>query len=201
MGGVESRPEVSNTKRGVKGFLSVPALERFWAKVKKTDSCWLWQGATNGGGYGVFWADGKRIAAHRFIFGHTEKLVLHRCDNPPCVRPSHLFEGTHAENMQDAVAKKRIYNITKTHCNKGHPFDEANTYWTKEGRRDCRVCRKLRDQAWNLARPPRRAPATQKRGSVRTPVVALRLDSDALTPHYGMFTPLASPSRSQRCRR
>ena len=89
--------------------------EDFWKYVKKTDACWEWMGTVikNRGGYGYFKIDGKQRRAHRFswvlAFGEIEGglFVLHRCDNRRCVRPSHLFLGTHQDNMDDMVRKGR----------------------------------------------------------------------------------------------
>lgn len=85
---------------------------RFWSYVEKGGTCWTWTGARDKDGYGVFW-DGSRVRAHQYSWrlhvgaipdGHG---VLHRCDNPPCVRPDHLFTGTTPENMRDKVSKAR----------------------------------------------------------------------------------------------
>ena len=91
--------------------------DRFWAKVDKTDSCWLWTAAKVRHGYGLFhWPQGDRQAqgtAHRYSWRlhrgeiPAEMFVLHRCDNPSCVNPDHLFLGTHRENMKDKMAKGR----------------------------------------------------------------------------------------------
>ncbi len=89
--------------------------KRFWDKVEKTDSCWLWTASVDGGGYGLFHLDGKLQKAHRVSWemAHGEIpegiSVLHACDTPACVNPNsgHLFLGTQVDNLQDAVAKGR----------------------------------------------------------------------------------------------
>lgn len=96
------------------GYKSVE--ERFWSKVDTSGECWVWTGAkTFDGGYGQIGTGvGKKLAlAHRFSYELaygpiTNGLwVLHRCDNPSCVRPDHLFLGTGKDNAQDMVAKGR----------------------------------------------------------------------------------------------
>ena len=99
-------------------------LKRFWSKVLKTDSCWLWQGKLVGFGYGQICVDYKRYQAHRFsyIIAHGSipkgQQVLHRCDTPRCVNPAHLFLGTQADNVADCVAKGRHREGTRTHPEK-----------------------------------------------------------------------------------
>lgn len=88
-------------------------MERFWAKVNKTETCWLWAGSTDRGGYGRVRANRKMLKAHRVVWMlHYGSIpvgfhVLHHCDNPPCVRPAHLFLGTQADNMRDCQMKGR----------------------------------------------------------------------------------------------
>ena len=81
-------------------------IERFWKKVNKTDGCWLWQGATSRSsqGYGAFSVGRSSIPKGLFI--------LHHCDNPPCVRPDHLFIGTQKDNINDMIKKGR-FNVSR----------------------------------------------------------------------------------------
>lgn len=83
--------------------------------VPELGPCWVWTGATNPDGYGVMWTQGKtgRKMAHRLAWEfeqgpiEDDLLRLHRCDNPPCVRVSHLFTGTQTDNVADRHAKGR----------------------------------------------------------------------------------------------
>ena len=93
--------------------------ERFWEKVDRRgpDECWEWTAATNDRGYGVMRPAGQRsgptVKAHRYSaelagMDIDGRHVLHSCDNPPCVNPSHLRPGTDAENMGDAKERERV---------------------------------------------------------------------------------------------
>lgn len=87
---------------------------RFWAKVEKGDGCWLWVGSKQSGGYGSFTNNQvsqiASRAAYQLIHGDipSDLQVCHRCDNPPCCNPAHLFLGTNKENAQDAAKKGRM---------------------------------------------------------------------------------------------
>lgn len=111
--------------------------------------CWLWTGYCDSKGYGIAGFKGKARKAHRVSFELTfgpipaGAHVLHSCDNPPCVNPHHLHLGTHTDNMREKVARGRDFNARKTHCHRGHPFNEANTYITPNGRRNCKECRRV----------------------------------------------------------
>src|ERR1700685_1265533 len=69
--------------------------------------------------------------------------VLHRCDNPACFNPKHLFLGSHTDNMRDSAAKGRHHCSRKTHCPQGHSYSGDNVV-TRNGRRHCRQCWKDR---------------------------------------------------------
>lgn len=92
-----------------------PLEQRFWSKVEKTPSCWLWTATklTSGFPYGMIGTDGTNKLAHRVSYelaygGIPEGMnVLHHCDNPSCVRPDHLFLGTQKENAHDMARKGR----------------------------------------------------------------------------------------------
>lgn len=92
--------------------------ERFWGKVDKSgaNGCWLWTSAHDSHGYGRFFVsiEDKKHAAHRLswvLCGGEEpadREICHRCDNPQCVNPAHLFLGTHLDNVRDAATKGRL---------------------------------------------------------------------------------------------
>ena len=92
--------------------LSPLDISLFWSHVEKTGTCWNWTGRYVATGYGAF-GGRKYIRAHRlswFLENGTDPssmLVLHRCDNKRCVRPYHLFLGTHSDNVADKVNKHR----------------------------------------------------------------------------------------------
>lgn len=130
-------------------------LERFLSKVKvprDLSGCWEWQGTkeTSGHPYGRFRVKSGWKRAHRISYelfhGHPAKLhVLHSCDNPGCVSPLHLREGTHAENIQESADKKRHNQARKTHCPQGHAYTKENLVNCKYGKRRCKTC--LRNHA------------------------------------------------------
>ncbi len=97
----------------------VPLSKRIWWHIRKSKACWEWTGARDIHGYGRIGNDYPKknlLLAHRAIWiitnGEIPKnlCVLHRCDNPPCVNPKHLFLGTKKDNSQDMVKKGRWAN-------------------------------------------------------------------------------------------
>lgn len=116
---VESAPDEQSP-------LGPTLLERFWARVDRSGECWEWRGQRQRQGYGQLGWAGKRYAAHRFAWAITNGpipdglVVCHRCDNPGCVRPEHLFLGTHRDNARDRVAKGRG-SRGEDHWTRKHP--------------------------------------------------------------------------------
>jgi hypothetical protein len=123
------------------------AIDRFLAKVQKTDGCWHWTGCVLKGGYGQFSYEGKHIYAHRFSYEHhtgeripTKRFIDHLCRNRACVNPKHLEVVTNAENVQRGIPYRPPRDTTK--CKHGHCLTEANTYQLNSYR-SCRMCSRI----------------------------------------------------------
>lgn len=125
--------------------------EMFWARTAVDGDCRVWTGPTDKNGYGLLFWEGKTVRAHRLAFFFREgrwpdSLLRHLCNNPPCL--VHVVEGTLSENQRDSIAAGTHRNSRKTHCDHGHPFDEANTYTYRiTGQRICRACNRSRKAA------------------------------------------------------
>lgn len=151
--------------------------ERFWLQVEKIPehSCWEWTGSIRTrDGYGGIKFQQRSLLAHRVAWElHNGPIlnglcVLHRCDNPTCVRPDHLFLGTLQDNAVDmqrkgrgsihiAHAERRRSQLARTHCRNGHPFTPDNLYPSdlKAGRRTCRTCHAATGREYYRARKAR----------------------------------------------
>lgn len=126
--------------------------ERFWEKVQKTDTCWLWTAAADGYGYGRLTTNGStrapgahRVAYELMVGPIPDGLTIdHLCRVKLCVNPAHLEVVTRAENARRGAIDSRPNRPLKTHCKYGHEFTPENTYWRPAGDgRNCRTC--LRD--------------------------------------------------------
>lgn len=175
--------------------------DRFLSKVTKTETCWLWDGALTKDGYGIFRA-GRTNAAHRssyllFVGPIPEGLqVDHVCHNwdetcaggvtcrhRRCVNPAHLEAVTKRDNLLRGKTLAAI-SASKTHCPKGHPYDEANTIFRSDsGARVCRACRKVHD-----------AKRSRNRPRLHVPNPVLRM----LTEHFPDEAPAAVLDRAVR---
>lgn len=139
-------------------------IERFWSGVDRSggpESCWPWKAGRLRQGYGRFWLHGQHHIAHRWILAQDlgralrwddelREMACHRCDNPPCCNPAHLYAGDAKTNVRDAVERSRHATTrerAKSSCVNGHQFTNDNTYiHPQNGSRQCRECRKLRQR-------------------------------------------------------
>ena len=98
--------------------------QRFWAKVNKTDTCWLWTSGCQQSGHGRFYVNNTKVYAHRaswFLAGNTipeGHIIRHKCRSKNCVNPEHLETGTYAENSADMIRDGTSLRGSKNHANK-----------------------------------------------------------------------------------
>jgi|SRR5271165_2340881 len=125
-------------------------ISKFFSKVNKTDTCWLWTGWLSKGGYGYFDLEGKKKIAHKWYWEkikgpYNRPMQLdHLCRVRNCVNPDHLELVTQVENIRRGTAGQitGAKNKAKTHCPKGHEYDINNTYKYKTSRR-CNTCHRI----------------------------------------------------------
>jgi len=114
--------------------------------IDKND-CWNWQGAKIKG-YGSIRVNMKHFYVHRLTWILTNGEIsdglyaCHKCDNPACCNPRHIFLGTQRENMIDSSKKGRHWKANRKFCDKGHEFNEENTYLFR-GNKQCKVCNNI----------------------------------------------------------
>lgn len=117
--------------------------EVFWTRVRKTETCWIWEGYKDANGYGKASWNGRHMWSHRMAFILTrgyEPVGLdldHLCKNPICCNPDHLDPVTHTVNVQRA--------LLQTHCKRGHKFTPENSYYRPDRKPEelnkmCRTC-------------------------------------------------------------
>jgi hypothetical protein len=131
--------------------------------VKENGECLEWVGSYTPQGYGRTsrkW--GKQHLAHRLSYIQNVgpipdgRCICHKCDNPACVRPEHLFVGTHKDNIVDMVKKGRHFSPQKNvlFCKRGHEFNDTNTVMVRTtGKRRCRKCRNQLARNWRKKNP------------------------------------------------
>lgn len=138
--------------REMRPILRTPA-DRFFAKVNKTETCWLWTGSRTHLGYGQSWHAGEK----RVNMAHRVSLWLagipipegwdvdHLCRVPACVNPAHLEPVPHAVNMERAPYSAVDFQLAKTHCPQGHEYTPDNIQPKRNSSggisRQCKVCR------------------------------------------------------------
>lgn len=132
-------------------------LKRFLGKTYIDEKgCWVWCGAKNTTGYGMFSHRGRRYCAHVFAYllykGPIEQGLEpdHLCRNVACANPEHLEAVTHRENVLRGCSPSAI-NARKTHCPQGHVYDGENLQWVfRLTGKVCRVCRACKNLAERL---------------------------------------------------
>lgn len=148
-----------------------PVEERFWPRVVMGDwlDCWMWDGPTNAGGYGIFGLGRGSVLAHRVAYEllvgpigeptldhtcHSELVPTRGCKGGPacphrrCVNPLHLEPTTRRENaLRGIVGPNRTY-VRNSHCHRLHPLSGGNLYVDPAGGRHCRICRRDNLRAW-----------------------------------------------------
>lgn len=121
---------------------------RFWNKVIKTSTCWVWTGYLQPNGYGRFASGGRsepRVLVHRWAFaeanGWLPDELDHTCENRACVRPDHLVPTTRGDN----VRRQTHFNASKTTCPAGHPYDRVRNT-ARGSERRCVTCDRANDR-------------------------------------------------------
>jgi hypothetical protein len=146
--------DMRERKRARRGASNIERI-RFYARPDEATGCWIWTGTRTRHGYGVVWdrSQGRNRKAHRVAYEELigpipDGLPLdHLCRNPPCCNPAHL------EPVTPQINSLRGETIAAVHaaaiqCPQGHEYTPENTYSSKRGERDCRICRRTRGREW-----------------------------------------------------
>lgn len=160
---------LADDRRAIEDLLRGRRVGRGRPGLADDGECWVFIGARDGCGYGVIRrADFNGSRVHRYIY---EKFVgpipdgaqvLHRCDNPPCVRPSHLWIGTQQDNIRDMIVKGRLVPppvVRREFCASGrHRMEGDNVYLppNQPTKRRCRACMHEKSREWALKNADRK---------------------------------------------
>lgn len=141
--------------------------DRFWEKVEKSQTCWMWRGAVGSAGYGNVQYEGRTWRAHRLAYAlilgelpdqmpdGSRAVLDHLCRTTLCVNPAHLEPVSDRTNIIRGVgpALAKIQNVDQTFCKHGHPLFGKNLYvQPKTGYRYCRTCQRRRRAEWAARR-------------------------------------------------
>ena len=126
---------------------------RFWSRVERSQGCWEWIGARSSAGYGVTSKVGRWMLAHRLSWEiangpiPAELYVLHHCDNPPCVRPDHLYVGTAGDNLRDTHSRHPTYSASVAAIDKRTTGElSPNAKLTERAVQDIRAIRGMKQR-------------------------------------------------------
>jgi hypothetical protein len=137
-------------------FLVPDPIQKFMRHVSKDVSgCWLWIGVIHKYGYGKYCGKSAHRLSWLYFRGEIPEgmSICHHCDVRNCVNPDHLFVGTQGDNVRDAWAKGRHFQVRnhyelKTHCKNGHEFTKENTYLEEGKYRKCMECRREKNRRY-----------------------------------------------------
>ena len=130
-------------------LMYTPTMERYFERCDKENDCLLWTGWLHRD-YAVVEVSGKRKRLHRLVYEFYNGdigaglVIDHLCRKKSCINPNHLEAVTNRENLDRGTHKNR----DKIFCDSGHPFNEENTYRRPNGKRSCKACHRIADNAY-----------------------------------------------------